>query len=206
MPSRIIRNICVFLVSMGIMVSCATKTSTIIWKDEKYKSGAIDNVLIIGVTKKKENRSLFENALSEAFRKEGVTVYNSVDVFSPDQKLTKDVIKEKAVSLGVKAVILTHLFSVTEEDVYHPGGRINSRYVYANRYGYYFGHAHSVVNYPGKYEKQKLVRLKTNLYETSSENLIFTISSKTMDPKSVNDTIHSVCRAFMKDFRENDLL
>ena len=206
MPSRIIRNICVLLVSMGIMVSCAAKTSTIIWKDKEYKEGNIDSVLIIGVTKKTENRSLFENALSEAFKREGVTTYNSVDVFQPDQKLTKDAIKEKAVSLGVKAVILTHLFSVTEEDVYHPGGRDTSRFVYANRYGYYFGHAHSVVNYPGKYEKQAMVRLKTNLYDTASEKLIFTISSRTMDPKSVNDAIHSVCRAFMKDFKRNNLL
>jgi len=206
MPSRIICNICVFLVVMGIMVSCAAKTKTIIWKDKEYKEGTIDSVLIIGVAKKTENRSLFENALSEAFKREGVITHNSVDVFSSDQKLTKDVIKQKAVELGAKFVILTHLFSVTKEDVYRPGGRDNSRFAYANRYGYYFGHVDSVVSYPGKYEKQTLVRLKTNLYETASEKLIFTISSRTMDPKSVDDAIHSVCRAFMKDFRKNDLL
>lgn len=206
MSAKIIRNICVLLVSMGIMVSCDAKTSTIIWKDETYKSGAIDSVLIIGVAKKKENKSLFENALSDAFKREGVTTYTSSDVFQPDQELTKDVVKQKAMSLGAKTVILTHLFSITDEDVYHPDGRISSRYVSTNRYGYYYGHGYSVVNYPGKYEKQKLVRLKTNLYDTASEKLIFTISSKTMDPKSVNDAIYSVCKAFMEDFKRNNLL
>ena len=206
MAKKIIRWTCVLLVSAGIIVSCATKTDTIIWKNKDYKDGTINSVLIIGVAEKKENKSLFENALSDAFKREGVTTYTSSAVFQPDQKLTREGIKQKAVELGAKFVVLTHLFSVTEEDVHHPGGRINSRYVYTNRYGYYFGHGHSVVNYPGSYEKQTLVRLKTNLYETDSENLVFTIASKTMDPKSVNDTVHSVCRAFMKDFKKNDLL
>ena len=205
MFKQTILNICVFLAA-GIVISCATQTSTIIWKDKDYGQGSIDSVLIIGVAKNNENKSLFESALSKAFQSQGVTTYNSVDVFLPEQKLTKDAIKQKASELGVKFVILTHLFSITEEDVFHPGGRISQRYLYTNRYGYYFGHGHSVVGYPGTYEKQTLVRLKTNLYKTDSEKLVFTISSKTMDPKSVNDAIHSVCRAFMTDFKKNDLL
>ncbi|MBW1894587.1 MAG: hypothetical protein JRI91_12955 [Deltaproteobacteria bacterium] len=206
MFKKIIRNMLILLVVMGMIFSCAAKTRTIIWKDKEYKDGIIDSVLIIGVTKKTENRSLFENALKEAFKSEGVTAHASVDVFQSDQKLTKDNIKQKALDLGVKAVVLTHLFSITEEDVYRPAGRKTSHYAYTNRYGYYFGHMDSVVNYPGKYEKQKLVRLKTNLYETQTEKLIFTISSRTMDPKSVNDIIRSVCKAFMQDLWENDLL
>jgi len=205
MLKGIILNICVLL-SVGLVISCATQTSTIIWKNKDYKGGAINSVLIIGVAEKPENKSLFENALSKAFQNEGVATYNSADVFSPEKKLTKDAIKQKAVELGAEFVILTHLYGVTEEDVYRPGGRASRRYIYTNRYGYYFGHADSVVNYPGSYEKQTLVRLKTNLYETDSEALVFTISSKTMDPKSVKDAIHSVCKAFMTDFKKNNLL
>ncbi|MBW1895056.1 MAG: hypothetical protein JRI91_15390 [Deltaproteobacteria bacterium] len=206
MVKKIIRNMLILLVVMGMILSCAAKTSTIIWKDKEYKNGIIDSVLIIGVTKKTENRSLFENALSEAFKSKGVTAHVSVDVFGPDEKLTKDIIKQKALDLGVKAVILTHLVSMTEEDVYRPASTVTSRDVNANHIGSYFNHVDSMVHYPGSYEKHKVVRLKTSLFETASEKLIFTISSKTMDSKSVDDIIHSVCKAFMKDLKKNGLL
>jgi len=206
MYMRPIRNVLFFIVGMGMVISCATKTETIIWKDKEYTGGTIDSVLIIGVAKKIENKSLFEKALSEAFEREGVTTHNSVDVFQQDLKLTKDIIKKKAVNLGAKAVIVTHLVSVAEEDVYRPAATITSRNTHANHIGSYFNHVDNMVNYPGSYEKKKVVRLKTSTFETASEKLIFTISSRTMDPKSVNATIDSVCSALIKDFKRNNLL
>ena len=198
-------NMLVFFVGIGMILACAAATDTIIWKDKEYKDGVINSVLIIGVTENKENRSLFENALSEAFKSEGVTAYASVNVFPPDQKLTKDTIKQKALDLGVKAVILTHLVSVTEEDVYHPAAPATTRNTYRTSMGHYYTHV-NVIDYPGYYKKHKLVRLKTNLYDTASEKLIFSISSKTMNPKSVKDLIQSVCKTFIKDLKKNDLL
>lgn len=203
---RQVCNILFILVVMGMVLSCATKTETIIWKDKEYTGGAIDSVLIIGIAKKTENKSLFENALSEALKREGVATHNSVDVFQPDLKLSKDIIKEKAVHLGVKAVVITHLISIAEEDVYRPAATITSRNAQANHIGSYFNHVDTMVSYPGDYEKKKVVRLKTSTFETASEKLIFTISSRTMDPTSVNDTIGSVCNALIKDFKRNNLL
>jgi hypothetical protein len=205
MLKKTIPNVMVFLVVAGMILACAAITETAIWKDPEYKGGIIDSVLIIGVAKNEKNRSLFENAFSEAFKAEGVTAHASVKVFQPDQKLTKDNIKQKALDLGVKAVILTHLVSVTEEDVYHPAAPITTRNVYTTGMGNYFTHV-SVIDYPGYYQKYEIVRLKTNLYETASEKLIFSIASKTIDPKSVEDTIQSICKAFMKDLKKNDLI
>jgi hypothetical protein len=203
---RPMRSILVFLIITGMVTSCVTKTETIIWKDKEYTGGAIDSVLIIGMAKKTENKSLFENALSEAFKREDVITHNSVDVFQPDLKLTKDIIKEKAVKLGAEAVIITHLVRIAEEDVYRPAATITSRNTHANHIGSYFNHVDNMVKYPGSFEKRKVVRLKTSMFETASEKLIFTISSRTMDPKSVNDTIRSVCKALIKDFKKNNLL
>ena len=205
MLKKIMPKMMVFLAVVGMILACATTTETIVWKDKEYKGGIIDGVLIIGVTKNTENRSLFENAFSEVFKNEGVTAHASVDVFQSDQKLTTDSIKQKASELGLKTVILTHLVSITEEDVYHPAAPITSRSIYRAPMGGYYTQV-NVVDYPGYYKKHKLVRLKTNLYETASEKLIFSISSKTMDPKSVKDTIRSICKAFMKDLKKNNLL
>lgn len=205
MLKKSIPVILIFLVVLGAIFSCATRTETIIWKDETYKGGIIDSVLIIGVTKNTENRVLFENAFSEAFESEDVKAYASVNVFQPDQELTAESIKRKALDLGVKSVILTHLVSITEEDVYHPAAPVTSHNIYRTHMGYYYSEV-NMIDYPGYYKKHKLVRLKTNLYETASENLIFSIASKTMDPESVKDIIQSVCNAFMNDLRENELL
>jgi hypothetical protein len=205
MLKKFIPAIAIFLMVIGIILACATTTETFIWKDKEYQGGIIDSVLIIGVTKNAENRILFENAFSKAFKNEGVTAYGSVNVFQPDQQLTKESIKQKAIDLGVKAVILTHLVSVTEEDVYHPAAPVTTRNIYRTPMGHYFTEV-NVIDYPGYYKKHKFVRLKTNIYETASENLIFSISSKTIDPKSVNDIIQSVCKAFIKDMKKNDLL
>jgi hypothetical protein len=198
-------NIFLLLFIVGMIIACATTTETIIWKDKEYKGGMIDSVLIIGITENAENRILFENAFSEAFKSEGVTAYAGFNVFQTDQKLTKESISRKALDLGVKAVILTHLVSITEEDVYHEEAPVTLHNVYRSPMLSYFVGV-NVIDYPGYYKKHQFVRLKTNLYETASESLIFSITSKTMDPKSVNDTIQSVCRAYINDLKKNDLL
>ena len=196
----------ILLVIMGVVLSCATKTDTIVWKDKEYKGGKIDSVLIIGVAKKEENKALFEDVLSTSLQREGVTPHKSVDVFKQGEKLSKEVIKEKAVNLGVKAVIITHLVSITKEDNYRPAATITSKNAQANHIGSYFNHVDTMVKYPGDYDQKRVVRLKTSMFETSSEKLIFTISSRTLDPKSVKDTIQSVCKALVKDFKKNNLL
>jgi hypothetical protein len=199
-------QILILFVITGFLVSCATTTETFILKDKEYNGGKFDSILIIGIAENVENRILFENTFAETFQKKGITTYTSVKAFPPEQKLTKESIKQKALGLGVKGVILTHLVSVTEEEVYKKSAAIKTLNVHHDHMGVYYAYVDERSRYPGSYKKQQVVRLKTNLYETASEKLVFSISSKTMDPKSVNDLINSTCEAYVKDLEKNDLI
>ena len=195
----------IFFIISGGMFSCTPMTETFIKKDKEYKGGPIDSVLIIGITQNAENRILFENTFSDLFKKQGATAYTSVNVFPPDQQLTRDSIKVKALELQVKAVILTHLISVSEEEAYQSASTVTTRNVHTTPMGSYIFEAR-MIDYPGYFKKYKTVRLRTNLYETASENLIFSSVSKTIDPKSAKNTIQSVCKAVIKDMKDNGLL
>jgi hypothetical protein len=182
-------------------------------KDPSYTGGPLKSVMVLDIAESPSSRKLFEETFSKEFRAEGVEAITSLGAIPGDVKLDKDnldshkeIIKAAASKQGVQAILITHLVGVEEKQQYHPpmydpfvstaGSDFN-----ALIYGAY----HATYT-PEFYSQHQLVRLESNLYEVETEKLIWTAASETVDPKSVNEIINTLCKAVMKDFRKNGLI
>jgi hypothetical protein len=179
---------------------------TSVWKDNTYE-GAIDKIMVVAVTENTRNRLIFEREFVEAFKKIGVEAVASVDVTSSEEKSNEAVILAEARKRGISMILVTHLIGVEDKEVYHPP---TTQAVpvrgYHNRFNSYYPRVYEYVHEPGYYTQHKNVNLETNLYETRTEKLIWSVTSETIDPKSVNKIIESLSNEVIKNLRKNNLL
>jgi len=147
-----------------LLTACAAKTQIgASWKDPEYTRGRIKKVLVIGVAAKEDRREVFENQFMTTFRNAGVEAEASHTLIPNVEKLTKEM-----VDAAIRGAI--------------PTGYYNSLY------GYY-GYAYSVVHAPDYTDYKEIYSLETNLYEISSEKLIWTVQSQAVRKVSIYDTI-----------------
>ena len=195
----------VFIIYLLFLAACASTKLTGVYKDRNYGGGYLKSVMIVGVSDNLKNRRLFEDTFVEQFKKTGIKAVSGVVVIQKEKKLNKETIKGAAENLGIETVLVTHLVGVEEKETYVPPS-----YDYMpgrhNRFGPYYSSVHQYTHTPGYYIDHKYVRLESNLYETKTEKLIWSASSETLDPKSVNVLIESLCTKVIKSLKDNNLI
>jgi hypothetical protein len=186
--------------------SCTSTKLTSTWKDTTY-GGSIETLMVVAVTENTRNRLIFEREFVEKFTKTGIKAIASIDVIPPEEASNEDVILAKAQKQRIAMIMVTHLIGVDEKSVYHPPKtRTVSRGGYYGRFHSYYPRVYEYVHEPGYYTKHKSVNLETNLYETKTQKLIWSVTSETLDPESVNTIIKSLSNVVIKDLRKQKLL
>jgi hypothetical protein len=189
-----------------ILTACAPTKLTGVYKDNAYTGGSLKSVMVVGVAENPRNRRMFEQFFAQQFKNNGVEAFSSSDVILRGQELNKDTIKGTAEKLGADAVLVTHLVSVDEKKEYIPPTYTYVLSPHHQHLGRYYTGVYELVHQPGYYVTNKYVRLENNLYDTKTENLIWSSSSETINPASVNETIESLCKVVMKSLRKNGLI
>jgi hypothetical protein len=177
------------------------------WKNSEYAGGYLEGIFLVMLSDNTENRKAFENVFVKAFEKNGVNAVSSLSVIPVGEEKNEDTVKAEASKLGMNAIFVTNLISVGERAIYRPSPTGPSRgspgismfsYDYQNIYDYAYD--------PGYYKRQKYVKLESKLYETATEKLIWSVSSETIEPQSINDVIVKLSKAVMKNLKENQLI
>jgi hypothetical protein len=198
-----IANWFIYMVFFSIfIVACAGTKLTHTWVDETYHAKPVSDILVIGVTYKKENRESFEDNFVAQLKNIGIEAVSSADVIPmpSDLELKKDEILEAVKKFKNDAVIITHLVGVGEKESYTRPERDRGDY-----FGYY-AWAFSSTHEPGYYRTKTLVRLATKLYDVKTEKLIWSGQSESIDPSSTNQIIDDVIKVLIKDMQKNKLL
>lgn len=203
------RQIAFFIILFVLLLSLASCTSTKLtstWKDNTYE-GYIDTLIIVAVTENTRNRLIFEREFAEEFSNAGIEAIASIDVIPPEEASNEAAILDEAQKRGISMILVTHLIGVDEKSVYHPPKtRTVSRGGYYGRFHSYYPRVYEYVHEPGYYTKHKSVNLETNLYETRTQKLIWSVTSETLDPESVNTIIEALSKVVIKDLLRNNLL
>ena len=192
--------------------ACSTTKLTSVWRDTTY-DGHIERVLVVAVTENVRNRLIFESEFVKEFKKVGIEALASLDATPQNQESSENDILTEARKQGVNTILVTHLISVDEKSVYHPPKTYSTSRpaygvprTYHGRFHTYYPRVYEYVHEPGYYSQQKSVNLETNLYETETEKLIWSVTSETLDPQSVNKTIESLSTVVIKNLQKNRLL
>ena len=192
----------VLLIFLIILSACAGSTELIgTWTDRSYDGGYVNSILIVGLTKDTTARKLYEDIFSKRFSQAGVNAVSSMSIIPPEKEMNKDTIKSAAVAESMKTVLVTHLAGSGKKEVYQPGPTGSSR-----RFGNYIPYVYSSAYSMGSYKKQEFVKLISNLYETSTEKLIWTSASESIDPKSDKSIIETLVGKVIEDLHKNNLI
>ena len=184
---------------IAILVACTTTKPTTEWRDKSYAGGTLNNLLIVGIADRVTARRAYENTFVDRLNDEKIKATAAFAIMPENAQPTEANIKAVIKDIRFDAVLVTHLVGVDEKTVYRPG-------VYRDSFYGYYGHVGGYVYQPGYYTRHKLVRLETNLYDTRTEKLIWSMQTETMDPASDQNLIDSKIKTVVKRLKAQGLL
>jgi len=205
------RKISQELLVVGLIVfllSCSSGTTRLIHShmDDAREGKPINDVLIIAIIDQQEVRETFEKHFVDRFNAAGVEAVSSVRDFSVRMgaKLNKQDIADAIDKHGCDTVAITHLIGLEESEVFSRANRRSSRY-HNGYYGFY-NYAWDYVHAPTVYGERVKISIETRFYDVTTESLIWSGESQTMDPEATGQAIGQVVDVVMKDLNKNGLL
>ncbi|MCF6270251.1 MAG: hypothetical protein L3J41_11105 [Melioribacteraceae bacterium] len=196
-----------FLFSGIIFTSCSSGTKIIAtWKNEQVKIDKINKILLIGVSKDPWVRKMFEGELKEEFAEYNVEAVSSLEIVSPDEKITKENFELYFGNEGFDAVLVTRVVAenVEKERVYNytPSYGLYGGYGF---YGYY-NYSYTYMNTPGYLVETTNVNLETNIFDVKSKQMAWSTISESFDVKKASDVIDPIVQLIVTAMADDGLI
>ena len=179
--------------------ACATRPIAE-WQDDSF-SGPIDNVLIIAASDQQTNRRLFEDSFVKELADRKVKAISSYRLMPIDQVVSRETVEAAVKGQTVDLVLVTRLLGVEEVQAYHPP----SYYPYNSSYSSYYSHAMQYSG-PGYYESYKVLTLESNLYDTATQQLVWSMQSENFDASTPAKVIEQQIGLTIKTLSERGLV
>jgi hypothetical protein len=193
-----------------LLPGCSTTSVTGVWSKSDYTGQPLQSILVVALTGDSSKKTLWENIMADQLNQSGLSATPSIRSFPGDPEVTKEEIINYVNKHGIEGVLVTRLVDTKKEKVYYPpeGGYYDhgGRYGYYNRFGSYYPHAYNRVTSPGYTTTHTTVLLETNLYLTENQELIWSMSSDTFDPKSMNQLVESVSKKVIETLQKGNLI
>ena len=191
-----------------LLASCAVKPLAE-WRDSNY-SGTVDNILIIAVSDQPVVRRLSEDTFVKELEAVGVSARSSYRVLTDEQISSKDTLDEAIKTQSMDAVLVMRVVGIEKIDTYTPP---TYTFTYTKPafdrhyrdYHSYFSHAVRIAT-PGYWDKYEVLKLESNLYDSASQQLIWSIQSESFDPRSATQMIDDQIRVAIRSLRRTGLI
>lgn len=187
------------------LAACASPGMVVgTWKAKDYHK-QLAKVLVIGLTKKQGLRRAFEDTLASKLRAKGVDAVPSIGIVHLGHTLDRQTVKAD-IEAAVKKrhfdnVLVTHLINVHHQTTYIPPGDYPKYSFYGTIMTVY-----SSVYTPGYLVNSTVVSLQTDLYDTVSEKMVWSMTSQSFDPKTAQDIINTLSDYIVKGLAQNHLM
>ncbi|MUV03540.1 hypothetical protein GN157_07440 [Flavobacterium rakeshii] len=206
-----------FLLLTVFMISCAGSNTQITgsWANkEKIKNEKIKSVFIAVLTSNMSAKTVLENELAFQASQRDVESFKSHNVFT--RTFTKDNMPSRDELLkAIRATNAQTIFTVALKDretstryvpgstSYYPMG-MGMGY-YGNFYGYY-SNVYPMMYDPGYYTTDKTYYLESNLYDTASEELIWSAQSATYNPTDLENFVKGYTETLLKQLEKDGII
>ena len=170
------------------LTACTSSTEiTSSWRAPKI-SRSYHTIMIAGLTHSVEAKSIIEKDLAEALAAKGITAYKSMDYFAPN--FTKDIQREDMMkrirTIGADAIITASIVDRETQPSYVPGSPMMYPPIgYRGFWGYY-NYSFPIMYSPGYYQQDRIYYIETNVYDTHTEELIWSAQSKSYNPPDLS--------------------
>jgi hypothetical protein len=207
--------LCVFI--SLIAFGCSSSYLTGSWKNPEY-TGQVKKVYIVGIAKQDTVRRIFEEDMRQQLSTYGVSGIASYHDLGAKAEKDKAIIKNKASSAGADSVMVTRAVGKRTEQVVNPG-RVTTydygpRYSrggyypdpYYRNYGSYYSRSYDTVYEPATITDFEVITLEANLYDLSSEELIWGAQLETVVDNNMDKLVSDFVKQITKDLKEKGLL
>ncbi len=197
----------IFLISGILFTSCSSGTKVIAtWKNEQIRMRSIEKILIIGVAKDPWVRKMFEGELKEEFEDYNVEAVSSLEIVSPDEKITKENFDLYFEKEYFDAVVITRVVAenIKKETVYNytPSYGLYGGYGFYGYYNYSVGY----MNSPGYLVETKNVNLETNVFDVRTKQMAWSTISESFDVEKASDVIDPLVQLIVEAMDDADLI
>jgi len=211
----------VFLLTVFLLTACeSSKQISIVnsWINrEKLKDRPVKKLYIMGLFNNPAVSSALEYALADEAKSRRYVAFRHSEEFPykiDDPEKAKSLILGKVKSLGCDAIFVTALKDVHAETHYvstssvgvSVGGYYPATSYYGNFNSYYAGY-YSETSLSGYYETNKMYFIESNLYDTNTLELLWSVQSKSYNPTDAEKVSKEYCDELFrllekeKDFR-----
>lgn len=171
------------ILTLLVITACANTKPVGEWSNERF-TGKLNNILIIGVTSKSDRRRIFEDKFVEGLAALNVNATPSHTLIESSLYLSRQVVESAIEGQDIGGVLITRLASFKDNEVYRPAGDQKEYLSYFN-----FDNNTWKQYDSGSYEERRVVTLETNLYDTSSGQLVWSMQSEIMDVSQSREVI-----------------
>jgi hypothetical protein len=173
----------VLMLSSILLAGCASTRSVMEWQDEAW-SGKLDNILVIAAVEDNARRRAIEDAYVEVFAAISVGATPGYTLISSATELSREIVEAAIVGQDLDAVLVTRLAGVEEVEEYQPP----TSFTHYSGYHRYYSHSMRYSS-PGYYRKYQVLMLETNLYDTTTKQLIWSMQSESIDASAPQKVI-----------------
>ncbi len=198
---RILSAFSLFALLLG---GCATTQVNAVWKDPSYQSRP-EKVMVIGVAKNPLNRRLFEDEFVLQLKARGTEAIASYTVLTDKQQDDQSAIGDKVMELNADTVLVTRMVSKRTVQVYVPGAVYYPPPFY-DKWPDYYGYGYRYIHSPGYVAEEEYAIIETNLYDSSTDKLIWAASSETGLSGSDQGLIKSYIAIMVNNMADKGLL
>jgi hypothetical protein len=182
---------------------CANSRMQESHKNAQYKGGPIKSVLVLGMAKKHKTREAFEILFSRDLAKAGIKAEPSYKNLPEGTKLDGNVVKAAADKLGMQTVMVVHYRGLERKmqdpKTPHSGPDYSAL-------PYYVPSVYHYVNRSDYSPTKSYLQLECNLYDTASQELIWTGHSEILDPGNLNKLTDDLAGLVVAQLKKDGLL
>jgi len=160
-----------------------------------------NKVMVIALVKDETSRRVIEDELVKRIKTPAVASYqfltSEMIKAASDEALNNMITKEKFTH-----VLLMRLADIEKETSYVPGTTTG----YYGGYGMYYGYGAAMYSTPGYYTTDKNYFIETTIYSVSPNKLLWTGTTKTVNPSKVNKAVNEIADVVVAKMKQDGFL
>jgi hypothetical protein len=197
------------LFPLVFITACTSTSVTSSWKKSDYAGQPFKSILVVALIDDPVKKMFWENTVADQLRASGVkSVATSIGAFPMDRGLQLQDIIGYVQKQQVDGVLVTRLIDIQTEQ----GPEKNQEFMFSDAYGHYRNFRDFYPQaYKSAYDRDDpatltTVLLETNLYSSETLELVWSASSDTFEPRSINKLAASVSQTLIDTLKKDGLL
>ena len=199
--------ICLSFIMM--LASCSPTKTTVSWKKPDYTGTDFQKIAVIGVVGNLSARQSLEKEVATELVQQGTSAIASMN-FMPPRKQSKNIDLNRLTRLlkneGFDGVLLVSLADVDKDRQYVPGRTSFHPHTRYHRFGNYYTTSYHRVHRPGYFTSSSTFYIESNLYDLSSEELVWMTQAKTTDPNSLKSASKSYAKNLANAMKKEGII